>query len=450
MSVRHSLAKSLASKGPDATARWLDGLTEAEVSALPYEWPFWARPDQLPPDGDWRGWLILTGRGWGKTRTAAEFVRARVEQGKARRVALVNDTAADVRDVMIEGPAGILSVCPPWDRPVYEPSRRQLTWPNGAVAKCYAAEAPELLRGPEHDLAWADEPAKWKNLRKKDNNGGTAWSNLMFGLRIGEHPQWVATTTPRGVLFVKDLMSKPAVRLTRGSSHDNRANLADDWYQDVIAPYEGTRLGRQEIGGELLTDVPGALWTLNSIDEPRVQTGAVPPMDRLVIAVDPSGSGSPESDEIGIVAVGLGRDGDAYVLCDGSDRLGPAEWSARVVELYASMKADRILGEVNFGGDMVEHTVKIAARDAKVTVAYRAVWASRGKALRAEPVSALYTQKRVHHVGSHPKLENEMTTWVPGMGMRSPNRLDALVFAVTDLLVKQKSGGAGSMHIDGL
>ncbi len=450
MSERHSLAKSLALQGPDVFHAWIANLSEAEAKALPYEWPFWARPDQLPGDDDWRGWLILTGRGWGKTRTAAEFVRSRVEQGKARRVALVNDTAADVRDVMIEGPAGILSVCPPWDRPTYEPSRRQLTWPNGAVAKCYAAEAPELLRGPEHDLAWADEPAKWKNLRKKDNNGGTAWSNLMFGLRVGDHPRWVATTTPRGLVFVKDLLQRANVHVTRGSSHDNRANLADDWYDDVIAPYEGTRLGRQEIGGEVLTDVPGALWTLSSIDEPRVPSSAVPLLDRLVIAVDPSGSGNPESDEVGIVAAGLGRDGHGYVLCDGSDHLSPSEWSSRAVELYRSMKADRILGEVNFGGDMVEHTVNVAAKDIGVTVAYSAVWASRGKAIRAEPVSALYTQKRVHHVGSFPKLENEMTTWVPGSGQRSPNRLDALVFALTNLLVKLPAGGAGSMTVDWL
>jgi phage terminase large subunit-like protein len=434
-SDRVSRASSVASRGHKATERWLATLTPEELAVLPYEWGFWARPDQLAPPGGWRGWLILTGRGWGKTRTAAEWVRDRVERGVAKRIALVNDTAADVRDVMVEGPSGLLAVSPPWNRPTYEPSKRAVTWPSGAVAKCYAAEAPELLRGPEHDTAWADEPAKWKNLRKRDVQGGTAWTNLMFGLRISASPQWLATTTPRGRIFVMDLLDRPNVHVTRGSSHDNRANLADDWYTEVIAPYEGTRLGRQEIEGEVLTDVPGALWSLAMIDGTRVSASDVPTLERVVVAVDPSGSDNPEADEVGIIAGGLGSNGHVYVQLDDTDHYTPDEWGKKAVAHYQTLRADRVVGEINFGGQMVEHTVRVAARDLGVLVAYKSITASRGKAVRAEPVSALYAQGRVHHVGSFPKLENEMTQWVPGMGMRSPNRMDALVWLVTELLV---------------
>lgn len=413
---------------------FLSSLTDQETLALEYEWPFWGRPEQLPPPGDWRIWQILSGRGWGKTRTGAEWVRYKVETGQAKRIALVSDTAADVRDVMIEGDAGLLSVCPPWDRPTYEPSKRRLTWPNGAVAVAYAAEAPDLLRGPQHDCAWADEIAKWRNLKKSDAQGGTAWDNLMMGLRVGANPQCVVTTTPRPIPLIKALRARANTVTTVGTSYENRANLSDQWYSEVIAPYEGTRLGRQEIYAELLEDVPGALWQRDQIDALRVFDA--PELTRIVVAIDPAATSHEGANETGMIVAGLGVNGHGYVLADLSGHYSPGAWGDKAVRAYVTWMADRIIGETNNGGEMVGHTVRLSAQAAGVTARYLAVTASRGKAARAEPIAALYEQGKVHHVGSFAGLEDQLCTWVPGED--SPDRLDALVWALSDLCVTRR------------
>lgn len=426
---------------------WLNSLTEPQRAALRYNWlQFWARPEQLPPVGKWRVWVPLVGRGWGKTRTASETVRHWVEQGGKKRIALVNDTDRDTRGVNVEGPDGIVAVCPPWDKPTYQPSKCQVVWweggtPNGepasksvrAVALLYSAEAPEQLRGPQHDGALCDELAKWKNLRKADPQGDTAWSNLLFGLRMGDNPQVIVPTTPRPVPTLKDLLRRPGVVVTRGRLADNRANVATDWYDDILARYSGTRLGRQEIDGELLEDTEGAMWTLLAIEATRVQ--AAPPLIRVVIGVDPPGSTA----ECGIIAAGLAGNGHVYILNDHSRAGKPEEWGAAIVAAYDQWQADAVVAETNFGGEMVAATVRAAAGNARLlgvrstaNINIRTVTATRGKQTRAEPVSALYGQNRVHHVGSFAAVEDQMSTWVPGLP--SPDRMDALVWSVTDLL----------------
>lgn len=342
------------------------------------------------------------------------------------RIALVNDTAADVRDVMIEGPDGLLAVCPPWNRPTYEPSKRRVTWPNGAVAVSYGAESPEMLRGPQHDTAWCDELAKWKNLRKIDPQGGTAWDNLRFGLRMGEDPKCIVTTTPRPVSTLRLILRDPGTVVTRGALAENLLNLAPAFIDEMTRRYGGTRLGRQELGGELIEDVEGALWRMAWIDAARVP--ADPVLRRIVVAVDPAASSEDEAAETGIIVAGLSEAGDGYVLDDCSLRGTPGEWGRAAVAAHRRWRADRIIAENNNGGEMVEHVLRSVERNVPVTM----VWASRGKHTRAEPISALYEQGRVHHVGAFPALEDQLTTWVPGMP--SPDRLDALVWAMTALM----------------
>ena len=406
---------------------FLKSLTDQEKAAKQYDWTFWARDEQLEPGGDWFCWLIKAGRGWGKTRTAAEWLNQRVKQGKARNIALVNDTAADVRDIMVEGMSGLLTISPPWFKPEYEPSKRRLTWPNGAIATCFAAESPEALRGPQHDTAWCDEPAKWKNLRKRDAEGGTAWDNLMFGLRVGE-PRVVCSTTPRPIKWYKNLLKRSSTVITGGPSYDNKENLSKVWFQEVIEPQAGTRLGRQEIEAELMDEVPGALWKMSEIDEHRLDK--VPcELVRVVVALDPSVTNTEESDECGIVIAGIGTDGQGYVLDDLSARCSPDTWANIACGAYHRRQADRIIGEANNGGDLIELTIRTVDEN----VSYKKVHASRGKLTRAEPVAALYEQGRVHHIGSFPLLEDEQTSWVPGD--KSPNRMDALVWALTELMV---------------
>lgn len=401
------------------TDRLLDELPEEDLAGLCHDWPFFARPAQLPPPGDWLIWLILAGRGWGKTRTGSEYVIARAGAGHGP-IALIGETAADVRDVMIEeGPASILKVSPPWFRPQYEPSKRRLTWPNGVMATAFAGDAPDQLRGPQHATVWADEPAKWRYATE-------AWDNMEMGLRVGPDPRCIATTTPRPIALIRNLVKDPHVTVTTGSTYDNLANLSPVFAERIRRRYEGTRLGRQELHAELLTDNPGALWSFDLIDEHRTG-GTQPAMKRIVIGVDPSGGGN----EIGIVAAGLGHDGHGYVLEDRTLEGSPAAWANAVVNLYDALKADRVVAEKNFGGDMVLSTLRTARASLPVSL----VTASRGKQQRAEPVAALYEQGRVHHVGSFPKLEDEMTTWDPDTVDWSPNRLDALVWALTELML---------------
>jgi len=409
----------------------LASLGPEERMHMLFDWRFWGRKDQLIPDGDWNHWLILAGRGWGKTRTGAEAIRHLVcgktpeEPGKYRRIALIAETAADARDVMVEGDSGILNVHPEPFQPVYEPSKRRLTWPNGAVATLYNATEPDQLRGPQHDLAWCDELAKWRYAAE-------TWDMMQFGLRLGDHPRVIITTTPRPLPIVKRLMADPDTVVTKGSTYDNRANLAASFIKSIEERYEGTRLGRQEISAEVLDDAPGALWSRSMIDEKRVKKSDLPDMQRVVVAIDPAAEGTEDGhSETGIVVVGLGVDGRGYVLDDLSCRLSPLGWARRALSGYDLYSADAIIAETNQGGTMVEHTIR-GARDG---VPFRAVKASRGKVTRAEPIAALYEQGRISHVGSFPEMEDQMVLFtaygIEGDG--AADRVDALVWAISEL-----------------
>jgi phage terminase large subunit-like protein len=345
----------------------------------------------------------------------------------------VAETAADARDVLVEGDSGILACHPQDFRPVYEPSKRRLTWPNGAMATLYNATEPDQLRGPQHDAAWSDELAKWAYARE-------TWDMLQFGLRIGERPRQIVTTTPRPVPVVHELVKRailtqegqaPDVVITRGSTDENRANLAPSFLKTIVRRYEGTRLGRQELHAEILDDVPGALWTRAMLDECRISH--MPEMQRIVVAIDPSGTRGDKGDMVGIVAAGRGVDGRGYVLADRSCRMSPAGWGKRAVTLYHELRADLIVAEKNFGGAMVEHVIKTADEN----VPYREVDASRGKVVRAEPIAALYEQKRVSHVGAFPQLEDQLVAFTPDgyVGEGSPDNADAGIWALTELML---------------
>jgi len=382
-------------------------------------WDVWGRPEQQPPPGEWRTWLILAGRGWGKSRTGAEWVRAMATRGRARRIALVARTAADVRDVLIEGESGLLAIHRADERPVWEPSRRRLTWPNGAIATTYSADEPDQLRGPQHDSAWCDEIAAW---RYPD-----AWDQLQLGLRLGSDPRVVVTTTPRPTPLVRALVASPTTVLTRGRTADNARNLAPGVVDALTARYAGTRLGRQELDGEVLTDTPGALWAYSTIEKIRVANA--PELRRVVVAVDPSVSADGGGDECGIVVAGIDFEGVVWVLRDGSGHLSPSDWSRRAVALADEHEADAIVAEANQGGALVEQTLRAAGARVRV----RLVHAARGKRVRAEPVAALYEQGRVRHLPGLQRLEDELCTWASASGDPSPNRLDALVWACFEL-----------------
>lgn len=403
-------------------------LTPEARAALNWKWRgWWARPNQLAPEGEWSTWLILAGRGFGKTRSGAEWVRERWKAG-ASRIALVAETAADARDVLVEGQSGILAISPKDERPLYEPSKRRLTWPNGATATLYNGTEPDQLRGPEHTDAWVDELAKYDYPQD-------TWDNLQFGLRLGDHPRVCVTTTPRPIKIIRDLLKSPDTVVTRGSTFDNLANLPPRFTTAIREKYEGTRLGRQELFAEVLDDLPGALWQRSAIDASRIKEA--PEMRRVVVAVDPSGTkgDSDEGDEIGIIVVGLGIDGRGYVLADRSCKLSPDGWGRRAVQAYHEFNADRIVAERNFGGAMVEHVIRTIDR----SVSYKEVTASRGKVVRAEPVAALYEQSRVSHVGSFDLLEDQMCQMgAEGyVGEGSPDRLDALVWGLSELMLRQ-------------
>jgi len=423
-----SLAHRLAAAGTSALA----GLTPEEAALLEHDWELWARPQQLPPPGDWRVWLLLAGRGFGKTRSGAEWVRMRVELGLARRVALVAPTAADARDVMVEGESGLVACAPKHFRPRFEPSKRRLTWPNGAVATCFSAEEPERLRGPQHDAAWCDELAAWRY--------EAAWDMLMLGLRLGADPRCVVTTTPKPVRLVRSLLASDTVAVTRGATRENAANLAPSFLDAIVRRYDGTRLGRQELEAELLEDVPGALWHRAMFEREGARVAAAPALARIVVAIDPAATSGEGADETGIIAAGIAPDGAAYVLEDLSGRMAPHEWAARAIGAYRALGAERIVAEVNNGGDMVEATLR-AVDDG---VAFKSVRAARGKATRAEPVAALYEQGRVHHVGAFPALEDQMCGFSADFDRAaagySPDRLDALVWALSELMLARPDG----------
>ena len=420
-------------------------LTPEAEEFLAYYWEFWRRPNQARPDGlgdQYRIWMLLAGRGFGKSRVGAEETRKAIET--CRRVALVGPTAADVRDVMVEGDSGLLSVFPPGQRPDYEPSKRRVTFHNGAIATLFSAEEPDRLRGPQHEWAWIDEPASMPR-------GDEALSNLLLGLRLGDRPWALITGTPKRVGWLRALSERSDTIVTRGSTYDNLANLARGFIDDVIGRYEGTRLGRQELHAEWLDDVEGALWTMSIIDRARLQIwdpgkpwttlnswlttgGQSAILDRrawrTVVAVDPPG----ETAECGIVVASAptqgqaGRD-HAVILEDASTVGRPEEWGARVAETARRWNAERVVVEGNQGGDMVRATIHAVDPDLRV----EKITAKVSKAARAEPVSALYERGLIHHVGFLPMLEAQMTTWVPG-DSKSPDRMDALVHAVSHLL----------------
>ena len=408
--------------------RTADSFAAQLADALEGCWPAIARPNQLPPPGDWQVWLLLAGRGFGKTRTLAEWVCQQAASGRAGRIALVAATAADARDVLVEGQSGILAVSPPWFRPVYEPSKRRLTWPCGAIATTFSAEEPERLRGPQHDSAICDELGSWSRPE--------TWDMLQFGLRLGRHPRCVVATTPRPNKLIRELLGREGrnVAVTRGSTYENRANLAPGFFDQIIGKYEGTRLGRQELNAELLDDTPGALWSHGIIDAAR--QAAARQLTRIVVAIDPAATSGEDADETGIIVVGKDTQGHGYVLADASGKYQPIEWAKLAITAYRAHQADRIVAERNNGGAMVEATIRTVDGNVPVTT----VWASRGKAARAEPVSALYEQGRIHHIGTFPKLEDQMCAFTTDFDRAragySPDRLDALVWGLTELLVE--------------
>jgi len=408
------------------------------LAALAYDWRFWARDSQLPPPGDWRVWLLMAGRGFGKTRSGAEWVRMQVEDERARRIALVAPTVADLRNVMIEGESGILAISHPEFKPDYFASRNRLHWPNGAVALGFSADEPERLRGPQHDAAWCDELAAWRYPE--------AWDMLQFGLRLGKDPRVVVTTTPKPVRRVRMLLKDPAVRVTRGSTRENRNHLAPAFLAEIVRRYEGTRLGRQELEAELLEDAAGALWTRDTLEAARVREA--PELARVVVALDPAVTSGEDADETGIVVAGVSAGGIAFVLEDASGRLRAEEWARRAVALYRRHRADRVIGEVNNGGELVEATLR--AVDAAVS--YKPVRASRGKVVRAEPVAALYEQGRVKHCSAFPQLEDQMAAFTAEFDRAnagySPDRLDALVWAITELLIAPAETGLLDYYAD--
>lgn len=406
-----------------ATTNAVKLMEDWEIKAFGYDWEHtWARDEQKPPPLPWIVWLILAGRGFGKTRTGAEWIRARVDKKQAGRIALVAPTAADARDVMVEGESGILRVFPKSIRPHYEPSKRRITFHTGAIATVYSADEPERLRGPNNDTAWCDEICSWRYPE--------AYDMLMFGLRLGENPQCCITTTPKPIKLLKEIMAAQGTVVTRGSTYDNADNLAKSFLNQIIAKYSGTRLGRQEINAEILEDTPGALWTRALLEKYRINQSPAD-LDRIVVAVDPAITSNAESsDETGIVAAGA-KGPDGYVLGDYSGIYKPAEWAKKAVNAYYDHDADYIVAEDNQGGEMVSFTIHTI--DPNVPV--KLIHASRGKLPRAEPVSALYEQGRVHHVGNLGTLEDQLTTWVPGQSTDSPDRLDAMVHAITALLV---------------
>lgn len=427
----------LASATPEGIEEFLGGLSDNALMSLPWLFEFWALPHQLPPEGVWKTWVIMGGRGAGKTRAGAEWVRAEVEgatalaPGRARRVALVGETVDQVREVMVFGDSGILACSPPDRRPEWQATRRRLVWPNGAVAQVFSAHDPDSLRGPQFDAAWVDELAKWPK-------GQEAWDQLQFGLRLGENPRQVVTTTPQNVAVLKAILKNPSTVTTHAPTEANRAHLAASFLEEVQARYGGQRLGLQELQGLLVEEVDGALWKAADLDAGRVEK--LPEFSRIVVGVDPSVTSGGASDECGIVVVGAVTEGPpqgwrAVVLEDATVRgATPDSWARAAIAAMDRHKADRLVVEVNQGGELVTQVIR--SIDALVPI--KAVHAAKGKAARAEPVSALYEQGRVAHVRRLAALEDQMCQMTAQgyLGKGSPDRLDALVWALTELMVE--------------
>jgi phage terminase large subunit-like protein len=423
--------------GPEAFLAFLQAQDPAEVLRLSYDWRFLARPKQIMPSRSWSTWSIRAGRGFGKTRVGAETVRILVEQMGYSNGALVGATAADVRDTMIEGPSGIIATSPPWFMPLYEPSKRRLTWPNGAIATLFSAEEPDRLRGPDKDFSWCDELASWQRLQD-------SWDMLMFTLRRGHDPKCIITSTPRGLKLLREIEKDKTTAVTIGSTYENKQNLAAPFLKKIEEKYAGTRLGRQEIDAEILDDNPGALWKRAHIDAKRLTLAEFANMgevvSRIVVSLDPATTSNASSDENGIVAVGAGwctcngkREMHGFVFEDATEIYTPNETCLKVLDVHRRRAANMVVGETNQGGDWIEALLRANSQTSNLR--YKGVHAKDGKRLRADPVAALYEQGRVHHVGTFPKLEDEMTQWDPGQSLESPNRVDALVHGLTELVV---------------
>ncbi|MCK0121651.1 terminase family protein [Loktanella sp. F6476L] len=420
---------------------FLESLTPDQIEALPYLFDFWAMPHQRPPAGDWRTWVIMGGRGAGKTRAGAEWIRSIAEgptptaAGRARRIAVVGETVDQTREVMIFGESGILAVSPPDRKPKWIAGRKMLEWPNGATAHVFSAHDPDALRGPQFDALWADEVAKWKN-------GEDAWDMLQFSLRLGDCPQACVTTTPRNVPVLKGILERPSTVVTHAPTEANAANLAEGFLEEVQSRYAGTRLGRQELEGVLLADAEGAMWTTEMIVEAVIDD--LPEMDRIVVAVDPPVTHKGNSDACGIIVAGAVTQGPvhtwkAYVLADLTVHTeSPTEWAKMAIAAVDRFDAQRLVAEVNQGGDMV----KTIIQGIDPLVPYHAVRAHKGKAARAEPVAALYEQGRVSHVRGLGALEDQMClmTHQGFVGSGSPDRVDALVWALRDLVIDPAYG----------
>lgn len=420
----------------------LTKLGPQKVKELQHEWRFWARPEQLEPEGDWSIWVALAGRGWGKTRSGAEWIRHKIKLGH-KRLAFVAPTNTDIRKTMVEGESGLLNISYEGDQtyrggkmgyPEWKPTNRQLVWENGATVDCFSAEDPERLRGPQFEAAWCDELCAW-------NNAQDVWDMLMFTLRLGKHPRVFITTTPKPTKLLRNILKDNRTVVSSGSTYDNAANLAPTFIKAVEATYEGTRLGRQELYAEVLDEASGALWNRRLLEECEYKPSFednIHPLEiaqsckRLVVAVDPAITSNEESDMTGIVVAGILEDNTGIILEDATLRGTPEEWASKAVELYHKYGADRIVAERNQGGDMVRHTFKTIDE----TIPVRMVHAARGKYARAEPVSSLYEQHRVLHVKGLNELEDQMVSWEPLGKIGSPDRLDACVWAITDLMLK--------------
>jgi phage terminase large subunit-like protein len=441
--MRTFSVESLASLTLSEREELIRSLTAEEADRLAFEWRFWARPSQAAPDGDWRFWLLLAGRGFGKTRAAGEWIRERVDAG-ARHLILAGAIASDVRDIMVEGESGILAISPPWNRPKYEPSKARLTWPSGARALLLSADEPDRFRGKQCDTFWADELAAWRYPE--------AWDQMVLGFRLGAAygitPRGIVSTTPRPTHTIRELIKHERSVVTGGSTYDNIANLAPAFVEEIRSKYEGTRLGRQELHAEVLEDVADALWSYDSIARARLEA-ATPErlptsLSSIAVAVDPSGCAGPDdkrSDEVGIVVVGVDNEGALYILEDASGRYGPAGprgWGAKVVALYHKWRADSVVGEVNFGGAMVASVVLTADPN----VPFREVTASRAKHVRAEPVSVLFERAKAFLCGFFPELEEQLVQFSTAgyMGRKSPDRADAMVWGAHALGVTRMPG----------
>jgi phage terminase large subunit-like protein len=393
-------------------------------------WKVLGRENQQYPDHiDHTHWLIIAGRGWGKTRTGAEAVKYVVENGLYGRISLIAPTAGDARDVMVEGESGIMSLYPN-NHPSYEPSKRRITWSNGAIATTYSAEEPLRLRGPQHDFSWGDEIAAWKYQE--------TWDMSQFGLRLGNNPRTVITTTPKPIKRLREFLENPRVYLTRGSTYDNRENLADTFFEEIVAKYEGTTLGQQELYAQILDDMPGALWKRDNINKHRVMQ--CPELLHVVVGVDPAAESKSESNSTGIIVGGMGYDYEYYVLGDYTVHGSPDEWANASMRAARLHNVDCVVPEKNQGGEMVTKVLRTV--DKRIPIL--PVHASKGKRTRAEPIAALYEQGKVHHVGSFPDLEDELCSWVPDSGMPSPDRLDALVWALTAVTSRGSMRGSGT------